>query len=201
MTTDSAYEDNLRHVAEPQAPSEREKAPSSSLQDYEALWLADVLREHAHYGDHNHDTEPDIAVAYASFIDQKIRAEGKKHVNLYAHTDVAVETLVSAILQYRANNADDESFPMALYTGIERQFADAFIERADGADHGEPMVIEIDGEDTVVYDEQEAKESYAEMVMAEAESQAMARIEEDANARGIDNRKTPSVNPRFCGDR
>jgi hypothetical protein len=201
MTTDSAYENQLRHVAEPQAPSERQKAPSASLRDYEGLWVADVLREHAHYGDHDHDDESEIAVAYASFIDQKIRDEGKKHVDLYAHTNAAVETLLNAIISYRAENGTSADFPTVLYDGIERQFADTFIASEDGEDHGDPEVVEIDGEDTVVYDEQEAKESYAEMALAEAESQAMARAEREAEGRGINNRKTPNVNPRFRGDR
>ena len=147
MTADnSAYQSQLKNVAEPQAPSERDKAVSATIEDHEALWLADVLREHAHYGDHDHDDESEIAVAYAAYIDQKVRAEAESWVNLYAHTHEAIETLVNAILQHRADNHGNDDFPIALYNRVEDEFAAAFIESEEGGDIGSPKVIELDGE-------------------------------------------------------
>jgi len=196
---EGAYERNLRHVAEPAAPSEREKAISASIEDHEALWLSPILREHAHYGDHDHDDESGIAVAYASYIDQKVRGEGLSWVELYAHTEQAIETLVNAILQYRWDNFSDDDFPIRLYNRIEDEFASAFIRSEEEPNIGSPKVIEIDGEKTVAYDEDEAKRSYADMKMAEAEAERLRELEADAEARGVHGRRTPRVNPRFRG--
>lgn len=125
----SAYEDNLRHVVEPASPSERGQATGMTIEDYEALWLSDVLREHAHYNEHDHGDESGIAVAYASYIDQKVRAEGHSYVTLYAHTDAAIETLVNAILEYRAEHSSD--LPRGLYSTVEREVSETFIEMTE----------------------------------------------------------------------
>jgi hypothetical protein len=193
----SAYEEQLRHVAEPAAPSERRKAVTATIEDYHALWLTDVLRDYAHYGDHDYDDEGAIAVAYASYIDAKVRDEGRSYVDLYAHTDVAVETLLNAILTTRADAGGDADFPITVYQAVENEFANAFIETADGASPESPKVIELDGERTVVFDEDEARESYAEKEMFEAESEALREAEREMDARGIDGRKTPRVDPRY----
>jgi hypothetical protein len=193
----SAYEDQLRHVAEPAAPSERRKAVTATLADYQALWLTDVLREYSHYGDHDYNDEGAIAIAYASYIDAKVRDEGRSHVDLYAHTDVAVETLLNAILTHRADAGGDTDFPLTVYTAIENEFANAFIESEEGPSPEAPKVVEIDGERTVVFDEDEARESYAEKQLAEAESEALREQEREMDARGVDGRKTPRVDPRY----
>jgi hypothetical protein len=193
----SAYEDQLRHVAEPAAPSERRKAVTATIEDYQALWLTDVLREYSYYGDHDYDDEDDIATAYASYIDAKVRDEGRSYVDLYAHTDVAIETLLNAILTRRADAGGDADFPMTVYRAIENEFANAFIETEEGPSPESPKVIELDGERTVVFDEAEARESYAEQQQFEAESEALREAEREMDARGIGGRKTPRVDPRY----
>lgn len=197
-----AYQDNLRHVAEPQAPSERDKAVSTTVEDFEALWFTDALREFAHYGDHDHESQSGIAVAYASFIDQKVREQGKSYVTLYAHTEVAAETLMDALYHDCPDDVDDRGdYPMVVFRALEESFAEAFAHYVDDemapATPPEPQVERIDGEQQVVFDADEARESYADMKMAEAESEHLAKVEEDANARGVNNRKTPRVNPRY----
>ena len=91
-----AYEDHLEHVAEPASPSGRREAISTTVPDYEALWLSVQLREYAHYGDH--DTHQNIAMAYAEYIDQKVRDEDCDYVTLYVHTCSAVDTLVESLI-------------------------------------------------------------------------------------------------------
>jgi len=91
----------LEHVAEPQTPDERDEADHTTLSDFQALWFVEALREYANYGDHDKDVQADIATAYVEFINKKIRDEGRRSVNLYTHTDVAVETLLDALLEYK----------------------------------------------------------------------------------------------------
>lgn len=169
MTANSqpAYESQLRHLAEPAAPSEREKAVAATIEDFEALWFTDILREHAHYGDHDYEDEGDIAVAFASFIDAKVREQGQSYVTLYTHTHEAIETLLNALLEAKATR---ESVPIAIYNGIEDEFANAFIE-SEQTDDIEPKVVEMGGEETVVYDEEEARESYGMKQDAELEAE------------------------------
>jgi len=101
-----AYESNLRHIAEPQSPSERENATSVTIEDHLALWFGDVLREYAHYeADEPHDG---IAVGLASYIDKKVRDQGKSQVSLYAHTLKAVETIENAA-NYGVSEVDTRS--------------------------------------------------------------------------------------------
>jgi len=109
----AAYEEQLRHVAEPQAPTERESATSVTIEDYEALWFTDVLREFAHYGD-TEGTESKTAVAYASYIDQKIRGEGASQVALYVHTDEAQTTLLKALDYYLDEMANHSNIILSL---------------------------------------------------------------------------------------
>lgn len=198
-----AYEDNLRHVAEPASPTERRKAVSVSIEDHTALWFTDVLREYAHYGDHEDDDQEGIAVAYASYIDTKVRDEGQSHVPLYAHTQLAAETLMDALYYHVPDDIEDRrDYPMVLFTEAEGSAAEAFSHYVDDpeapdAPEESPQVAEIDGEETVVFDVEEARESYAMMEIERAESEALAEIEADANARGVNNRRTPRVNPRY----
>jgi hypothetical protein len=198
----SAYTDNLRHIAEPQAPSEREKAVSTTIEDHEALWVADILREFAHYADHDHDDQSGIAVGYASFIDKQVRDHGKSYVTLYAHTDVAAETLMDALYWDCPDDVDDRgNYPMVVFRSLEESFAEVFAHFVDDEmapeSPPEPQVTDIDGEETVVFDEDEARNSYAMMEMEKAESEHLAELEAEAEKRGINNQKTPRVNPNY----
>jgi hypothetical protein len=98
----------LKHVAEPQTPDERDESDHTTLSDFQALWFVEALREYANYGDHDKDVQADIATAYVEFINKKIRDEGRRSVNLYAHTDVAVETLLDALLEYKEKVSVDD---------------------------------------------------------------------------------------------
>lgn len=190
-----AYEDQLRHVAEPQSPSERTKAVSTTIEDHEALWFTEALREFAHYGDTEGD-QGGIAVGYASFIDQKVRDEGKSYVTLYAHTEEAASTLLDALYDYIPEPKKRDDTPMTIVRTLEGSFAEAFAHYVDDPetpDAPEPQVAEIDGEETVVFDEREARESYADMKIAEAESEAIARQEREADRRGVTG--LPETNP------
>lgn len=110
------YEDNLEHVAEPQAPNDRETAPSATLHDYEALWFADQLREFAHY---EADDNGDIAIAYASYIDAKVRDEGVSNVDCYVHTDTAASILMAAV----EHATEDDDPYTTLQTRVESEIA------------------------------------------------------------------------------
>lgn len=118
-----AYQSNLEHIAEPQTPQQRADAESVTIQDYEALWFSDALRDFAHYGEHDHDDQSGIAVGLASFIDKKVRDEGVSHVTLYTHTDVAGETLLDALYHYRERTEDT---PMDVFRSLEDAFATLF---------------------------------------------------------------------------
>jgi hypothetical protein len=189
-----AYEDNLRHVAEPASPSERDKAVSTTIEDHEALWFTEALREFAHYGDTDNG---EVAVAYASFIDKKVRDEGKSYVTLYAHTETAAETLMDALYHHIPEPGSRDDTPMTLVTTLEDAFAEAFAHYVDDPETPdappEPQVTDIDGEETVVFDEDEARESYAIAEMEKAESEAVARQEREADRRGVTG--LPETNP------
>lgn len=174
------YTDNLRHVAEPQAPSERKKAVSTMVEDHAALWFTEHLREFAHYGDHDDHQQAGIALAYAEFIDQKVRDEGRGHVRLYAHTELAAETLMDALYHHCPDVGDREDYPMATFRTLEEATAEAFAHFVDDEEAPEtppePHVERIDGEKQVVFDSDEAHESYADMKMAESEAEYEAKI-------------------------
>jgi hypothetical protein len=180
-----AYEANLRHVAEPQAPSERDKAIRTTIEDYEALWFTEALREFAHYGDHDPDAQSGVAVAYASFIDKKVRDEGKSHVTLYAHTETAASTLLDALFHAR----DEGDVPNTIAATLEYQFATVFAHYADG----DPSTPEVTDELGVVFDVDDARDSIAEQQIADAESEAMRRQEKEADRRGVTG--LPETNP------
>jgi len=124
-----AYENQLRHVAEPQAPTERESATSVTIEDHEALWFTDVLREFVHYGDTD-GGESEIAVAYASYIDQKVRDEGVSHVDLYVHTDTAVDVLCAAMDYHITEVA--ESYMEPHIPTLDRKFTGLLVGDDDG---------------------------------------------------------------------
>lgn len=185
--SEGAYEENLRHIAEPAASSEREKAVSTTVEDHIALWFTDVLREWAHYESEDEEARG-IAVGLASFIDKKVRDQGESYVTLYAHTEKAVDTIEEAAMYGARQDPDELGYRVGVAAGDLRL---SFV------GDGDPEVVEMDGERTVVYDEEEARESLAEEQMAKAESEHLAELERDANARGVNNRKTPRVNPNY----
>lgn len=174
-----AYQDNLRHVAEPQAPSERDKAVSTTIEDYEALWFTEALREFAHYGEHDPESQSGIAVAYASFIDQKVREEGRSHVTLYAHTKAAASTLMDA-LYYYIPDEDRSGTPMVVVRSIEESTAEALAHYIEDSELDAPPEPTADDELGVYFDEDEAKESHAMMEMEKAESEHLAEQERRA---------------------
>lgn len=90
------YEENLRHVVRPERPGERTTAPKVVLSDYEALYLAYLLRHYAAYdapGNHR-----DIAWAYVEYIDMVVRDEERTTVAIFAHTHDAFEVLEQALI-------------------------------------------------------------------------------------------------------
>lgn len=129
-----AYEETLRHIAEPQAPSDRETAVGATIHDYEALFFAEALREFAHYGESDHNDVPEIAVGYASHIDVKVRDEAEHYVTLYAHTRVAAETLLDALYHHIPESGKRGGYPMAVFRSLEESFAEVFAHYVDGAD-------------------------------------------------------------------
>lgn len=98
------YQENLRHIAEPGSPSEREEADKIVLEDYQALWFAGQLREYAHYGESKDRGR--IAAGAAEYIDKKVREQECSQVSLYAHTKKAMETydkaLTHAVSEYNS---------------------------------------------------------------------------------------------------
>lgn len=133
-----AYENNLRHVAEPASPDERERAVSTTIRDYEALFLTEVLREFAHYGDHDDERQGGIAVAYAAYIDKQVRANARSYIDLYAHTDVAAETLLDALYEHCPPLDERDDYPMTLFRSMEDSFAVMLAHYIEGSDLSEP---------------------------------------------------------------
>lgn len=120
----SDYQDNLRYVAEPQTPSDRDKVVSTTVEDFEALWFSDGLREFAHYGDHDDEDQSGIAMAYASYIDNKVREQGQSHVTLYVHERLAAETLMEALDYYIPDLGSGEDYPTAVFLSLEASFSE-----------------------------------------------------------------------------
>lgn len=102
------YQSVLSHLAEPQKPNERDSATHTTLSDVQALWFQEPLREFAHYGDGS-ETQRSIAEGYVEWIDNVVRERGEKSVNLYAHTDAAIETLLDALIEY-AEKTDERKY-------------------------------------------------------------------------------------------
>ncbi|WP_226041212.1 hypothetical protein [Natrinema sp. DC36] len=85
-------------MAEPDMPSKREEAVHTTLQDYEALYLCQMLREWAAY--HSDDVESSIAKGYIEWMQKNVRKLENNAVDIYAHTPKAAETLNKAIEQW-----------------------------------------------------------------------------------------------------
>lgn len=167
------YEDNLRHLAEPAAPNERRMAVSTTMPDFEALWLSEALREYAHYGDHPDESHQDIAIAYVEYIERQVRENERKHVSLYAHTDEAADTLMGAM--FHETTEDD------LVSRISPKLADLYVEHAEGTAPSEPA--EVEEFETVEFGEGNAGEAIAIAEMERAESEALQELEERAEER------------------
>jgi hypothetical protein len=94
-TTDH-YDRVLDHVGRPQDPAERRPTPSTTLQDFEALWLAKNLRGLADY--HVDGTDETIARGLAEYVDGVVRDEGEPFVTIYVKTDKARDVIDKAML-------------------------------------------------------------------------------------------------------
>lgn len=118
-----AYEENLRHLAEPGSPSEATEAVSISLEDYEALWFTEALREFEHYGDKREDEQDGIALGYASYIDKKVRDQGASHVDLFVHTELAGNTLMDALYDHIPETGKRDQYPIRVFRSLEDTIA------------------------------------------------------------------------------
>jgi len=94
------YTDNLHHLAVPSTPQQRKEAVSTTLEDYQALFLGRMLREWAAY--HAEQVgRGDIARGYVEYINREVRQQEACGVDLYAHTPVAAKVLNEAIYDYQ----------------------------------------------------------------------------------------------------
>lgn len=118
------YDTNLRHMAEPAAPADREEAVSVTLADHEALYLAGVLIEWSHYmtGDEERSS---IGQGYVEYINRQVRGREKRHVTLYAHTPKAADVLNEAVENYHAEYYED--VPHDYHTEIEATLIDLWL--------------------------------------------------------------------------
>lgn len=66
---------------------------------YEALFLAELLREYAHYGTAD-VAYHDIAIGYVEYIEDRLvrGTDIQRHITLYAHTNTARNVLDEALL-------------------------------------------------------------------------------------------------------
>jgi hypothetical protein len=94
-TTTDHYDRVRSHVGRPQDPSERYSATSTTLEDFEALWLAKVLRALADY--HVDGTEEGVARGLAEYVDGVVRDEGGPLVTIYVKTETALDVVETAV--------------------------------------------------------------------------------------------------------
>lgn len=165
------YNQNLRHVAEPAAPTERRRAVSASVSDYEALWLAESLRDYAHYGDHPDDSHDDIAMAYVEYIDRQVRENEKTHVTLYAHTDEAADTLMGAL--FHSSTEQD------LVERVSPKLAELYIAHAED-ETPEPHAVEDVAGGTVEFEHGAASKAENARAVAAMESEHLEKQEQRA---------------------
>jgi ribosomal protein S4 len=111
----SYYESNLGDVAEPQYPSERSEANRCQLNDYEGLWLRGALKEYAYY---KPEANKEIAMAYHEYIGEKVYEQKETTLYLYAHSDIAVETLIKTLSFYRSETKDVDAM---MFKSLERR--------------------------------------------------------------------------------
>lgn len=99
------YREVLEHIVRPEEPAERQNARRVTLQDYEAIYMAEACIEYAAYGADT-ATEEKIALGYHQHIHRVVGDERLGRVNLYAHTDDAVNVLGYVIDEY-ADDVDE----------------------------------------------------------------------------------------------
>jgi len=123
------YESVLRHIGEPQRPSERNDTVSVLCDDYESLWFAKQLEEYAGYGVEGGTTEESIVLGYSEYIDQKVRVEKKSTVRLYVHTSMAASVLIDALHHNKGTIENTE-----IADTLEDAFSDVLVHFAVGGE-------------------------------------------------------------------
>lgn len=100
IDTDSldVYRTVLRHIVRPDDAHDRNESNHYTVEDFDALAIAAALREYAVYSapDEVHER---IALGYIEYIDLVVRDEGRRHVDLFAHTSEADDVLFDALSQ------------------------------------------------------------------------------------------------------
>lgn len=130
------YEDNLRHYARPS--SEREaKEEGGALQDYEALYLAEMLHEWAAYLADDEDLA-DIARGYVEFIRRRNdQTGGYRQVRLYAHTNDAAEVLLRGTEEWAEAQAGPDGVATPSYhPSLHRRIREGITEIISEVDDG-----------------------------------------------------------------
>lgn len=173
------YEDNLRHLAEPATPTGREQAVSTTLASFEALWLAEWLDEYAYYGDHPDAAHESIAKAYAVYIERQVYERRNSYVTLYAHTELAAETLIGTL--FNVDSEDDVD--VALFDLVSGHIADLYVAHQEDAAPEEPTAVE--DLEQVEFSEGAAMEAENDRQIHEAESEWEREQEELAAKRGV----------------
>lgn len=125
------YSDNLRHMAEPATPDERDRAVSVSLEDYQALYLATMLREWAHYHAPG-EKQASIARGYVEYINHQVRERGQKTIEIYAHTPLAAEVVIDGMYDY--HEAYRQSVASDVFSTLEEVIIDLW-----GRQHAESV--------------------------------------------------------------
>jgi hypothetical protein len=103
--TGKKYAANLEHMAEPANPKDRSRAVHTTLEDYQAIYLTQILREYAAYNADTDETH-DIAMGYIEYIDDVIRNRGENGLNIYTHTDMAAVVLNDAVEVWSNSNGE-----------------------------------------------------------------------------------------------
>lgn len=104
MVETPTYYDNLQHLAEPDTPGERREANSTTLADYQALWLARACEDYAHY--EAPTPHGDIALAASEYLEMKVRDENRARFHVYTHTNEASTVLLDAAHHFREHGPD-----------------------------------------------------------------------------------------------
>lgn len=112
-TNTGVYDENLRHYARPINDREAQ-AEGETLNDYEALYLAEILHEWAEYLVEQHQ-RADVARGYVEYIRRRQQETGGyRQVKLYAHTPLAAHTLERAVEDWGDIHEGDPSYHPSL---------------------------------------------------------------------------------------
>lgn len=124
-TSKGVYEDNLRHYARPSNDREA-KAEGEALNDYEALYLAEILHEWAEYLASD-EKLADIARGYVEFIRRRQQETGGyRQLKLYAHTPEAGHVLMEGFDEWKdAQEGPEGVAPPSYHPSLLRQIEDA----------------------------------------------------------------------------